>query len=474
MLKELFKGSAIYGLAPFIPKILTVLLLPLLTKYLTSVDYGIIGTITAVTFALQALQSLGLNALLPNYFYKCRTHYKIIWREVYGFLSLWMIAYALSQAVLLYFFIPEEAADNKWLIIVLSNFSTVFFGPTAIIGRMYYQLNLRPVPVASRLVLSGVSTVAVNCLCVAVFHLGYLGAYIGSFAGTFIANMSYWPVVNRKLGLSPIYNFKWRTIRNLLKVSTPTIPHYYSTYLLNSTNVIAMNYYGKPQSEVGHLTMAQSISGMFDTFLNAINQVWSPMSYKFIRDKNRGEMKRILFTYVLLAFSATFLYSLWSREAYGILISNEEIAATYKYSILLVMALSYRPFYVYCINYFLYFEHTVQMLGITFVSGVISFIFYFAMTPVWGIYAALIGFYLGCLYLGYSGYFYSFYREATIYKVKWPLFVFVQLFLTVVAYICVDSSIVIKIFISLAYLSLAGVVFIKKIKGNVRFVKKSI
>ena len=155
MLKELFKGSAIYGLAPFIPKILTVLLLPLLTKYLTSVDYGIIGTITAVTFALQALQSLGLNALLPNYFYKCRTHYKIIWREVYGFLSLWMIAYALSQAVLLYFFIPEEAADNKWLIIVLSNFSTVFFGPTAIIGRMYYQLNLRPVPVASRLVLSG-------------------------------------------------------------------------------------------------------------------------------------------------------------------------------------------------------------------------------------------------------------------------------------------------------------------------------
>ena len=108
MLKDLFKGSAIYGITPFIPRILTVLLLPILTKYLTSTDYGIIGSITSITFAVQALHDLGLRALLPNYFYKSRGHYKVMWREIYGFLSLWMILYALIQATLLYFFIPEE------------------------------------------------------------------------------------------------------------------------------------------------------------------------------------------------------------------------------------------------------------------------------------------------------------------------------------------------------------------------------
>ena len=463
MLKDLFKGSAIYGIAPFVPKILTVFLLPVLTRYLTSTDYGIIGTITSITFAVQALQDLGLRALLPNYFYKCRSQYRIMWREVYGFLSLWMILFAFIQAVLLYLFIPVEAEANKWLIIILGNFSTVFFGPTSMIGQMYYQLNLKPTPVAWRIVLAGVTTILVNFVCVVVYKWGYMGAYVGGFAGTFLANLSYWPVVNHSLGLSPIYNFNWRFIRRLLKISLPTVPHYYSGYLMNSSNVVAMNYHGKPQSEIGHLTMAQSISGMFDTLINAVNQVFGPMTYQFIRDNNKSEMKRLLYTYIVMAYTATFLYSLWSREIYVILISNKEIAATYKYSIILVMALNYRPLYVYCIDYFFYHEHTVQMLGITFMAGIVSFVFYFAMIPFIGIWAALLGFYLGCLYLGYSGYFYNFYHKKTIYEVQWRFYLFLQILLTSVVFYCVDLSIIYKFLISTFSLGVAALLFKSKI-----------
>ena len=465
MLKELFKGSAIYGVAPFVPKILTVLLLPVLTLYLTSTDYGIIGTITSITFAVQALQDLGLRTLLPNYFYKCRSQYKVMWREIYGFLSLWMILFALIQATLLYIFIPAEAESNKWLIILLGNFSTVFFGPTAMIGQMYYQLNLRPTPVAWRIVLSGVTTILLNCLCVVVFKWGYMGAYIGGFAGTFLANLTYWPVVNRKLGLSPIYNYKWHTIRKVLKVSLPTVPHYYSGYLMNSSNVVAMNYYGKPQSEIGHLTMAQSISGMFETILNSINQVVGPMSYQYIRDKNTSEMKRIIYTYILMTYTMTFLYSLWSREVYYILISNDEIAATYSYSIILVMALNYRPLYVHCINYFFFHEHTVQMLGITFMAGVVSCVFYFTMIPYLGIYAALLGFYLGCMYLGYSGYSYHFYKKKTVFRIKWLLMMFVQVCMTIVVFVCVDLTIWLKFIISIIFLVFVGGMFLSKVRN---------
>lgn len=467
MLKELFKGSAIYGIAPFVPRILTVVLLPILTKYLTSTDYGIIGTIASISFAIQALQDLGLRVILPNYFYKCGCQYKIIWREIYGFLSLWMILFAVIQAALLYIFIPDVAEENKWLIIILSNFSTVFFGPTAEIGQMYYQLNIKPTPVAIRIVVSGFITLLTNFVCVVMFKWGYMGAYVASFSGTFFVNMSYWPVVNRKLGLSPIYNFKIRSIYKLLKVSLPTVPHYYSGYLMNSSNVLAMNYYGKKQSEIGHLTMAQSFSGMFETILNAINQVWSPMSYRFIRDSNSSEMKRILYTYILMAYSLTFMYSLWSREVYDILISNDELAATYKYSIILVMAMNYRPMYVYCINYFFYHEHTIQMLGITFMSGIVSCLFYFTMIPYIGIFAALIGFYIGCLYMGFSGYFYPFYQRKTIFRVRWYLFLLFQLSLTFLVYYCVGLPIIKKILISLVFLFVIAIVFIFKINSHV-------
>lgn len=464
MLKELFKGSAIYGIAPFVPRVLSVLLLPILTKYLTSADYGIIGTIASITLAVQALQDLGLRTILPTYFYRCRSQYKVVWREIYGFLSLWLIAFAFIQAVLLYFFIPAEAEDNKWLIIILSNFSTVLFGPTSIIAQMYYQLNLKPTPIAVRTVAVGIITLLANFLCVVFFRWGYMGAYVASFAGSFFVNMSYWPVLNRELGLSPIYNFKPRTIKRLLKVSMPTIPHYYSAYLMNSSNVVAMNYHDRPIGEVGHLTMAQNITNMLNTLVDSVNQVFGPMCFRNIRDRNSDEMKRLLYTFILLAYSLTFLYSLWSREVYSLLISNEEIAATYKYSIILAMAFCYRPLYVYCCDYFFYHENTIPLLGITFVSGIVSCVFYFTMIPYIGIYAALIGFYLGCLYMGYSGYFYRFYKKNTIFGIRWYLFLALQLGLTGLAWTCVDLIVFIKIGISLCYLMVVGVVFISKIK----------
>ena len=164
-----------------------------------------------------------------------------------------------------------------------------------------------------------------------------------------------------------------------------------------------------------------------------------------------------------MAYTATFLYSLWSREIYDILISNKEIAATYKYSIILVMALNYRPLYVYCIDYFFYHEHTVQMLGITFMAGIVSFVFYFAMIPFIGIWAALLGFYLGCLYLGYSGYFYNFYHKKTIYEVQWRFYLFLQILLTIVAFYCVDLSIIYKFLISTFYLGVVALLFKSKI-----------
>lgn len=463
MIKELFKGSVIYGMAPFVPKFLTVLLLPVLTKYLTSVDFGIIGTISSITLAIQAMQNLGLQALFANYFYKCKCQYKVVWREIYGFLSLWMIAYALIQATLLYIFIPEEAESNKWLIILLGNFSTVLFGPTALLGQKYYQLNLKPAPVAIRMIIAGVTTVTVNFVCVVVFRWGYLGAYVGSFAGTFLMNLSYWPFVNIKLGLSPIYNFKFQTIKKLLKVGIPIIPHHYSSYLMNSSNVVALNYYGKPQSVIGHLTMAQQISGVFDNLINAINQMYSPMAYKYIRDNKPNEMRRLFLVYLLMTYTLTFTYSLWAREIYQLLISNEEIAATYKYSIILVMALNYRPVYVYCCNYFIYHEHTAKLLGITFVAGLIGCAFYFILTAIWGIYAALFGFYAACLYQGYSGYSYKLYKQLTIYRPQWGGVIVFQLLATIITYISVDLSWSIKILMTVVFISLISMTSLRRL-----------
>ena len=77
MIKKVLTNSAIYGLAPHVPRIVSVLLLPIMTAHLTDVDYGIAGTIAAYTMALSALSTLGVSAYLQVNFFKAKCQYKI-------------------------------------------------------------------------------------------------------------------------------------------------------------------------------------------------------------------------------------------------------------------------------------------------------------------------------------------------------------------------------------------------------------
>ena len=63
MLKKLFTHSFLYAVGPQIPKFANLLVLPVITQYLTPLDYGVYGTLLAYMGLMQGLQSLGFDVL---------------------------------------------------------------------------------------------------------------------------------------------------------------------------------------------------------------------------------------------------------------------------------------------------------------------------------------------------------------------------------------------------------------------------
>ena len=464
MIKKLFTNSAIYGIAPHVPKIVSVFILPLLTTRLTDVDYGIAGTIAAYTMALAAFSTLGFNVVLQVSFYKSRCQYKILWREIYGFLQNWMVFFAVLQGVVLYFVIPKEAIENRWLIILLTNFNGVFFGPSALLGLVYYQLKEKPLPIAIRSVTSGLLTVFANYIFIVVYDWGYMGWYVSSFVGTFVINASYCNTLNRKLGLSPIYRFKRRTIKNSLKVALPTIPHYYSMFLLNTSNRVVMDRFNMNISLIGEFNMAQQFASMMDSCVNAVNMAVNPMTMNAIRNNDEEEARRIIYTFGLVALSSTFLFSLWSKEIFAILIKNETLAQTYPYAAILIMALNYRPMYIAASNMFFYYEKTIKLLYITFAAGVMSLLANIILIPLYGLWAAVLINYISFLYMGYSGFLTNFFRQKS--KASYPCFsiMLLQIGMTILCFCLLEEYWKIKIIVSVLYILIVSIVFFKVIK----------
>lgn len=459
MLKRILSQSAIYGLAPYIPKIAGIFVLPIVTKYLSDVDYGIAGTISAYIGAFAVFSTLGMNMVLMTSFYKSRTQYKWLWRQLYGFLQYWMIVFAIIQSIVLYFVIPVEAEENKWWIIFLANFSTVFFGATSMIGIMHYRLLQKPIPIVVRNIISGFITLLANLLFVAYFEMGYMGWYISSFISGCFINMSYWWVVNKKWGFSPIYKFKKRTIKSSLKIALPTIPHYYSTYLLNTSNRLVMDKYGLSISAIGNFNFASQFAGYFEMFTGSMVTAINPMTMEQIRNNKEDLAKKMIYLMLIIVLLTTTLFSLWSKEIFGFLIKNESLQKMYPLSIILIMAFNYRPMYIASSNMFFYYEKTRGLLKISFAAGILSFIGYIIVIPFWGIWGAIIVNYIFLMYMGYAGFFMKEYKDKT--KVDYPYIrIFIlTIFLSILVYLVVEFSVVLKVLVTLLFLIICFGVF---------------
>lgn len=458
----IIKNGVLFTAAPFLPKIINVFLLPIMTLYLTDVDFGIAGTISAYTQSIGAFMTLGLTVVLQTSFFKTPLEYKNIWKQIYGFLMIWMVIYALIQAIILFFFIPEEAAENKWWIIILSQFSTVVFGPTGTIGSAYYIYTKQSVPVVWRGVVASLLTILVDFILIVYLRWGYMGWYVGTFVGTFFTNASYWYVVNRKLGFSPSFKFERQAIRHALAVGVPTIPHYYSSYLLEGSGRMVLDQYKVSQGEIGQISISQQIGDIFNSGTSGFNNAVSPYQMEAIREKNSHRVNTIATIFSIGVFAAAFLLAIWSKELFRLLLSNEALQTAYPYFILYIMALCYRPLYLNASNYYFFYEKTKQLLLITFIAGCMAIILYIAFTPLLGVWAFLIGHYVSCLYYGYSGYFYKAYRDNEKFRLPVFWFLLVQVLLTGLAYLLV-GYLMMKIFVTI-FLVVFGLFFYKKYK----------
>lgn len=456
MLKKLFSHTAIYGLAPQITLVANFFVLPIITKNLTAIDFGVAGTLTAYTTAISALATLGLRVVLTNTFFKSSGHYKWGWRQIYGFLNLWNIVYALILGVLVYFAVPVVANDHLYSIILLNTLPLIVFGQTAVIGRQYYQLNQKPIPIALRSLIFGLLTSALNVLFISHFMMGYMGWFWSAFISTILSNASYWIPLKYKLNIKPIYNFKWRYLKKSLKVGLPTIPHQYGGYVLNSSDRMVMDQLKISTSDIGRYNVANTFGVIGDGFSTAVGWAIGPLlneKYKFQRNL---EARNLIFMTQVVFFLVTFIPSIWLKEFFHLLIKNDSLKNVYPLGIILLMSINYRPMYFGANAFLFYYEKTQKLWRITFIAGAANVILNLILIPIFGFEIAAVTTFLCFLYMGYAGFYFKVFKELNNVNYHPALWLMLTVILAVIAYFSVEFSIIWKVVISLISLFLGS------------------
>ena len=461
MLKKIFSHSLIYGLAPQIPKLATFVTLPFITVYLTEIDFGVFGIIIAIISGLSAISTLGLDVIIANVFYKHPNHFKQAWKQLYGFLILWNIVYSLIIAVSLFFLIPDEAISNRSIIVILNVMPVLIFGPTAIFGQTYFQYKEKPLSIAYRSIFFGLTSIIISTILIIEYKMGYMGWLIAISIATIGSNLSYWIPLNLQLKITPIFIFKWRYIKNSLKVSLPVLPHYYSNYLLNSSDQIIMKLMSVQTNDVGRYNVSYMFGNVIQQIGIACGKAISPMLYMHYKNKNEIGPRKIIFSLQSFFLLMTFSISIWLKELFSLLIKNESLSNMYILAIIIIMSYSYRPMYLGANNRLFYIEKTKVLLKISLGAGLANVLMNLIFIPIYGFEVAAITTYVSLMYMGYSGYYLKVFKDnnnLNYYPLLWLL---TTLILTISAIYIVELDLVIKVLVNII-LAFVFFVFIKK------------
>lgn len=448
MLKKLFSHTAIYGLAPQVTRFASIFALPIITPYLTPLDFGVYGIITAVTGAISVLGTIGLKVILTNTFFKSTHQYKWGWRQIYGFLMVWSIPFSVLTACILWFFVPHEAIDNRLEIILINVIPIIMFGPTSFIGTTLFQLKQIPIQIAVRSIIFGLMTIFLNIHFIAELKLGYMGWFYSTGIATVLNQASYFIPLNFKYGLRPIFNFKWRYIRKSLAISLPTVPHYYSAYLLDTSDRLIMKTLNISTADIGLYNASNTGANLFRQLGTAAGYAIGPMMNASYKEGDDVKARNLVFLLQISYFVLTFTVTIWLKEIFHFLLKNKELQTTYPLGIVLIMAYNYRPMYFGSNNKIFYTEKTKNLLKVTFAAGVLNVVANFILLPVYGYQAAAYTTFFSLMYMGYAGYFLKVFKQINHINYYPLVWIFATIGLMISSSYIVEFSPLIKIAIT--------------------------
>jgi O-antigen/teichoic acid export membrane protein len=178
---QLIKDTVVYTVGLVLRRGLSIVTLPVITRFLTQADLGVVALVGTVRDLLAVILELGVPNAAARFFYDCRSREEQ--RRLFGTLFVFLMATAVVSALLALAagallwprFVPEVPFHPY----VTLTIATVFLMMAAVLPRSIFRVTDR-VPLFMTLSLvQGVLTAAVT-IALVVAGMGALGPVIGA------------------------------------------------------------------------------------------------------------------------------------------------------------------------------------------------------------------------------------------------------------------------------------------------------
>lgn len=298
----LSRQSAIYGLGTFLNQGLGFFLIPVYTRFLSTAEYGINGSVTAVLGVLSIAMTMGLEAAIARFYYDLDT--EPARRHYFGSVWVFLVAFGLAVTLLLDLLGPwlfdlafQDVPFRPYGRLAL--WST-YIGLSAVLPTVMFRVREQARTFVAFSVSQFALRIGLNIVTVVYLGQGVVGIFVSMLIANLVFAIPFTWITWKGISLS----FDRPQVRASLAYSLPFVPQRLSNWALNlSDRILLENFVSL--SALGIYSLGYRFGLMLAALLDAVNLAWAPFYFKTAMEEGGRVVLARMVTYYV--FALTFL-----------------------------------------------------------------------------------------------------------------------------------------------------------------------
>jgi O-antigen/teichoic acid export membrane protein len=378
---QLFKSSSIYLLGGLASSGISFLLLPILTRYLTPFDYGILAVINSLSGFLLSIVLFCQNSSYQRFYYdfdsiksKSLLFNSVIVITISGFFT--GIFILILQMIVNFNF----GFENRWLLIILF---MAYSNAIRLLIQGYFQISKRP----TAFTIISISNVMFIMLVTIYFVVYNDYDWQGRVWATFISSILFLPLCFGFIFFSGKFSFNPSKdiLRDIIFFGGGLLPGALSGLGLNLADRFILSYMAGAET-TGLYNVGYQFGFIVYLFVAASGRAWSPYFWENYLKKGKKGKKNIYKASRIILIGIFFLalfVSLAGPVVLRFMVSPTFYGAS-QYIVWIAFGYAIQGFQIVFSPYLSYYKKTLLMSAIAIASVAVNIILNILLIPTYG------------------------------------------------------------------------------------------
>jgi O-antigen/teichoic acid export membrane protein len=340
--KTLARHAAVYGSADVFGRVINFLLLPLLTRHLSTFDYGVLGILLLFGVMTKLLFRMGLDSGFFRIYYEQETT-----EDKRKFTTTIFVASAVVALVGFVLVAMASRSIGRQLLGDSNNFVVLVAADTFLRAFAFVPMNLFRIQERSlQFTVVSMFRNALNIglkVFLVVSGWGVAGVLLADVLAEAVFILVLSPTLAKSLGAG----FSFPMLREALRFGLPKVPHSVAYQVLNLADRKLLDMFST-RAEVGLYHVAYMFGTAIKLFLSAFELAWGPFIYSILKRADAPKTMARVATYAaVVLFSMGLAIAVLARELL-ILMTAPEFHSGYPVIPVIVLAHIFQGLFLLC------------------------------------------------------------------------------------------------------------------------------